>query len=310
MVLDELAHENLPGSENAKRWQDALSLRDRGISVIGAFNIAHLETAAPVAEAALGFPIREIVPLAFLEAADEVIALDVSPSLLKSRLRSGKVFESADVERALGGTFSDRTLYVLRELLLRTIDTLTIPAVWAGRASTAAAFIIPGVPAEAFLRRTAAIAGALDLAIQIYYARPTSAEDAAALARTFGGEALAGDFDARHADISGVRASLIALPLSPLARRFANRVMDRDIFIAGAEQTFLATGANAQERAVRAFGGGLRDGYGKLTVFLGPAAGAGKTMAMLDRAHQDCAAKAWTWWPALSKPTAARRRGH
>jgi two-component system sensor histidine kinase KdpD len=62
--------------------------------------------------------------------------------------------------------------------------------------------------------------------------------------------------------------------------------MDRDVFIVGAGQTFLATRADAEERAARLFGDRMRGGYGKLTVFLGPAAGSGKTMAMLDRGHQ------------------------
>lgn len=286
IVLDELAHDNLPGGVHAKRWQDALALRDRGISVLGAFNIAHLETAAPVAQAALGYPVREIIPVSFLREADEVIALDVSPSLLKSRLRSGKVVRPEDVSRALDGAFSDRTLYVLRELLLRTIDELTIPAVSAGSASTAAALVLPNIPIEPFLRRTAAMAGALDLALQIYYPPSISSDDIEAIAHDLDAEALAADFDERRLNLEQVQASLIAVPLGNLAKRLANQMSDRDIFIAGVDQTFLAAGAGAEERAARAFGDRIRAGYGKLTVFLGPAAGAGKTVAMLDRGHQ------------------------
>jgi two-component system, OmpR family, sensor histidine kinase KdpD len=286
VVLDELAHDNLPGSPHAKRWQDALALRDRGVSVLGAFNIAHLETAAPVAQAALGYPVREIVPVSFLRSADEVIALDVSPSLLKSRLRSGKVVRPEDVDRALDGAFSDKTLYVLRELLLRTIDELTIPAVSAGSVSTAAALVSPNVPIEPFLRRTDAIADALDLALQIYYPDSVSPDEVEALAREFDAEVLVADFDERRLDVAQLPASLIALPLGNLARQLANQPLNRDIFIAGVGQTFLAPGAGAEERAERAFGDRARAGYGKLTVFLGPAAGSGKTVAMLDRAHQ------------------------
>ncbi len=286
IVLDELAHDNLPGAVHAKRWQDALALRDSGISVLGAFNIAHLETAAPVAQTALGYPVREIIPVSFLRAADEVIALDVSPSLLKSRLRSGKVVRPEDVPRALDGAFSDRTLYVLRELLLRTIDELTIPAVSAGSVSTAAALILPGVPIEPFLRRTAAMADALDLALQIYYPSSVAADDVEPIAHDLDAEALVGDFDERRLHLEQLAASLIAVPLGNLAKRLANQMSDRDIFIAGIGQTFLATGAGAEERAARAFGDRIRAGYGKLTVFLGPAAGAGKTVAMLDRGHQ------------------------
>lgn len=286
IILDELAHDNLPGAKNAKRWQDALALRDKGMSVLGAFNIAHLETAAPVAQTVLGYPVREIIPVSFLRAADEVIALDVSPSLLKSRLRSGKVVRAEDVDRALGAAFSDRTLYVLRELLLRTIDDLTIPAVEAGNVSTAAALVLPGIPVEPFLRRTAAIADALDLALQIYHPASISPDEIEPLAHNLDAEVLTGDFDQRRLDVAQLLASLIALPLGTLAKTLVNQRLDRDIFVAGIGQTFLAVGAGAEERAARAFGDRMRAGYGKLTVFLGPAAGSGKTMAMLDRGHQ------------------------
>ncbi len=286
VILDELAHDNLPGSVHAKRWQDALALRERGISVVGAFNIAHLETAAPVAQTALGYPVREIVPASFLRAADEVIALDISPALLRSRLQSGKVVRQDDVDRALGGAFSERSLYVLRELLLRTIDELTIPAISAGSASTAAAFVLPGTPIEPFLRRTAAIAHALDLALHVYHPPSVSPDEIEPVAHDLDAEVLAADFDERRLDLSELPASLIAVPLGKLALKLAGQRLDRDIFIAGAGQTFLAEAASDEKRNARAFGDRARAGYGKLTIFLGPAAGSGKTVAMLDRGHQ------------------------
>jgi two-component system sensor histidine kinase KdpD len=286
IILDELAHDNLPGSVHAKRWQDALALRERGISVVGAFNIAHLETAAPVAQTALGYPVREIVPASFLRAADEVIALDISPALLRSRLQSGKVVRQDDVDRALGGAFSERSLYVLRELLLRTIDELTIPAVSAGSASTAAAFVLPGTPIESFLRRTAAIAHALDLALHVYHPPSVSPDEIETVAHDLDAEVLTADFNERRLDFSELPASLIAVPLGKLALKLAGQRLDRDVFIAGAGQTFLADVAGNDERTARVFGDRARAGYGKLTIFLGPAAGSGKTVAMLDRGHQ------------------------
>ena len=286
IVLDELAHDNLSGTVHATRWQDALALRERGISVLGAFNIAHLESAAPVAEAALGYPVRGIVPISFLKAADEVIALDVSPSLLKSRLRSGKIVHYQDVNRALDAAFTDRTLYVLRELLLRSIDELTIPAIQAGNVSTAAAFVLPGVPIDAFLRRTAAMAEALDLRLEVYRSPQVPADDVEPASHDLDAETLVAEIERNRINFENVRASLIALPLGPIGRRLLKTRVDRDVFVAGVGQTFLARGANPEERAVRAFGDRQRSGYGKLTVFLGSAAGSGKTMAMLDRAHQ------------------------
>jgi two-component system sensor histidine kinase KdpD len=110
IVLDELAHANPPGAPNAKRWQDAQALRAAGKSVLGAFNVSHLETVAPVAEKIVGHPIREIVPLSFLRGADGVIALDVPPSVLESRLRSGRIVRPEDVERAVTGAFRPSNL--------------------------------------------------------------------------------------------------------------------------------------------------------------------------------------------------------
>ncbi len=222
-----------------------------------------------------------------MKSADEVIALDVSPALLKSRLRSGKVVRPEDVERALGGAFSDRTLYVLRELLLRTIDELTIPAVSAGSVSTAAALVLPGVPIEPFLERTARNRARARSAVADLLSAVGSAgrcrTDRARLGRRSADAAIS---PRNSANIAELRASLIAVPLSPLASKLANQRLDRDVFIAGIGQTFLDRSAPAEERTARVFGDRSRAGYGKLTVFLGPAAGSGKTYAMLDRAHQ------------------------
>ena len=167
VVLDELAHDNLGDSTNAKRWQDALALKKQGIGVIGAFNIQHLENVAPTVESLIGYPVREIIPLSFLQAADEVVALDVSPRLLQSRVRAGKIVNEPDVDRALNGIFKEQTLYMLRELLLRTVDSLTLPVVRDGRTSMAAAFVYPNVDQVAYLKRTAAIAQALDLGLEV-----------------------------------------------------------------------------------------------------------------------------------------------
>ncbi|MEO6834379.1 MAG: hypothetical protein ABI231_00505 [Candidatus Tumulicola sp.] len=285
LLLDELAHENLNGSVHAKRWQDALALRERGIGVIGAFNIAHLETVAPVAETLIGYPVREIVPLSFLQSADEAIALDVSPQLLRSRVRAGKVVNERDIDRALNGMFKDQTLYMLRELLLRTFDNLTLPVVKAGRGSMAAAFVYPGVDPAPFLKRTAAIARALDLSLEVV---PTAGVAAASLespARELGGEILRESGDPTALAREALHAALVAVPNGRAAAKLANVPLAYDLFIVGTDQTYLAENA-ARSPYSHTAGDRLRVGYGKLTVYLGAAAGAGKTYAMLDRAHQ------------------------
>ncbi|MBV8067674.1 MAG: hypothetical protein JO113_06835 [Candidatus Eremiobacteraeota bacterium] len=285
VILDELAHDNLGDAAHAKRWQDALALKENGIGVIGAFNIAHLETVAPTAEALIGYPVREIVPLSFLQSADEVVALDVSPRLLQSRVKAGKIVNEQDIDRALSGAFKEQTLYMLRELLLRTIDNLTLPVVRAGRTSMAAAFVYPNVDAAPYLKRTAAVAEALDLGLEVV---PTYGVECATLermARELGGELLHETADPAQTPGDALRASLVALPNGRIAARLANRPLPYAPFIVGAGHTYLG------ENPVRSpyshtTGDRLRVGYGKLTVYLGAAAGAGKTYAMLDRAHQ------------------------
>ncbi len=285
VILDELAHENLGVAPHAKRWQDALALQRHGIGVVGALNIQHVETVAPAAEALIGYPVREIVPLSFLQAADEVIAIDVSPRVLQSRVRAGKIVNEQDIDRAMNGVFKEQTLYMLRELLLRTVDSLTLPAVREGRTSIAAAFVYPGDDQTPYLRRTAAIAEALDLGLEIV---PTRGVDIGALERTardLGAEMLHAAVDASSIPSDDLRASLVALPNSKMASKLANMPLSYDLFIAGARQTYLGENP-ARSPYSQTAGDRLRVGYGKLTVYIGAAAGAGKTYAMLDRAHQ------------------------
>jgi two-component system sensor histidine kinase KdpD len=285
VVLDELAHENLGEASNAKRWQDALALKERGISVVGAFNIAHLETVAPAAEALIGYPVREIVPLSFLQAADEVVAIDVSPRLLQSRVRAGKIVNEADVDRALNGVFKEQTLYMLRELLLRTVDNLALPVVKAGRTSVAAAFVYPGVEPAPYLKRTAAIAHALDLALEVVPVDGVDRTPLERLARELNGEILRESIDPSVSSPDALRASLVAVPLGKTATKLANQPLPYDLFIVGVGQTYLGENP-ARSPYSQTVGDRMRVGYGRLTVYLGAAAGSGKTYAMLDRAHQ------------------------
>ncbi len=285
VVLDELAHDNLGEGPHAKRWQDALALKERGIAVLGAFNIAHLETVAPTAEALIGYPIREIVPLSFLQNADEVVALDVSPRILQSRLRAGKIVNEQDVDRALAGPFKETTLHMLRELLLRTVDSLTLPVVKAGRTSAAAAFVFPDLAPMPYLRRSAAVAHALDLALEIVPTPGTAREPLERAARELGVELLGEPLEPSLEAQDHLRASLVALPFGKTAVKLANVPLPFDLFIVGTGQTYLG------ENPVRSpysqtVGDRMRVGYGKLTVYVAAAAGAGKTFAMLDRGHQ------------------------
>jgi len=287
IVLDELAHANPPGARHAKRWQDALALREAGKSVLGAFNVMHLDTVAPVAERILGYPIREIVPMAFLRRADRVIALDVAPSILDARLRTGRIVRDEDVDRAAAGLFQPKNLEMMRQLLLRTVDDLTIPVIAPSKVSTALAVPAPRVDPEPLVRRAAALSEALDLALEI---APSGEVDESRLAevmlRADAGR-IAMPKGLERGDLRDVRASLAIVPRGPLADKILAHPLDRDLFVADPARTpFARAYDDPRTPYATALADRLRIGYGKLTIYLGSVAGSGKTFAMLDRAHQ------------------------
>jgi two-component system sensor histidine kinase KdpD len=120
-IVDELAHTNVPGSRNRKRYQDVLELLDAGINVIGAFNVQHLESLKDVVERVTGVAIRETVPDSFLKQADQVVNLDLAVEDLQERLRAGKIYGADKVGWALEHFFKDANLGHLRELALREV---------------------------------------------------------------------------------------------------------------------------------------------------------------------------------------------
>jgi two-component system, OmpR family, sensor histidine kinase KdpD len=120
-VVDEIAHTNVPGSRNRRRYQDVLALLDAGINVIGAFNIQHLESLTDVVQRVTGVAIRETVPDSFLKRADQVVNLDLAVEDLLERLQGGKIYAADKVSWALEHFFKDRHLATLRELALREV---------------------------------------------------------------------------------------------------------------------------------------------------------------------------------------------
>jgi two-component system sensor histidine kinase KdpD len=119
-VVDELAHTNVPGSKNRKRYEDVLELLDAGINVLTAVNIQHLETLNDAVNRSANTVIRETVPDNFLKRADEVVNVDVTVDELRSRLRQGKIYAAEKVEQSLANFFRKGNLNMLRELALRT----------------------------------------------------------------------------------------------------------------------------------------------------------------------------------------------
>lgn len=120
-VVDELAHTNVPGSRNSKRYQDVEALLDAGISVLSALNVQHLESLHDMVLRATGVDVRERVPDRVLHRADEIVVVDLAPDELQERLRAGRVYPPAKVERALQSFFRSDNLTSLRQLALREV---------------------------------------------------------------------------------------------------------------------------------------------------------------------------------------------
>jgi two-component system sensor histidine kinase KdpD len=121
VVVDELAHTNVPGSKHAKRWQDILELLDNGINVITAVNIQHIESINDEVQRITGVDITERVPDSFLQRADEVVNIDLTAGELIDRLKEGKIYDKAKVETALRNFFQPEKILQLRELALKEV---------------------------------------------------------------------------------------------------------------------------------------------------------------------------------------------
>ncbi|WP_198970157.1 DUF4118 domain-containing protein [Xylophilus sp. ASV27] len=119
LLLDELAHANVPGARHAKRWQDVEELQAAGIEVWTALNVQHLESLNGTVGAITGVRVQETVPDTVLDGADEVVLVDVTPDELLSRLAAGKVYLPQQAERAARNFFRKGNLIALRELALR-----------------------------------------------------------------------------------------------------------------------------------------------------------------------------------------------
>lgn len=121
VLVDELAHTNVPGSKNKKRYEDVLEILEAGISVISTVNVQHLESLNDAVEHITGIRVRETVPDSLLRTADEVQLIDVAPEALQLRMRDGKIYAMVKVEQALNNFFKTGNLIALRELALREI---------------------------------------------------------------------------------------------------------------------------------------------------------------------------------------------
>ncbi|MDX2391149.1 MULTISPECIES: sensor histidine kinase KdpD [unclassified Streptomyces] len=117
-LVDELAHTNVPGSRNAKRWQDVEELLQAGIDVVSTVNIQHLESLGDVVETITGVRQRETVPDEVARRADQIELVDMSPQALRRRMAHGNVYKPDKVDAALSNYFRPGNLTALRELAL------------------------------------------------------------------------------------------------------------------------------------------------------------------------------------------------
>jgi len=196
-LVDELAHTNVPGSRNPKRWQDIEELLNAGIDVITNVNIQHLESLNDVVMKITGVPQRETVPDAIVRAADQVELIDMTPEALRRRMAHGNIYPAEKIDAALGNYFRPGNLAALRELALlwladkvdeglqRYREAHDIQGTWEARERVVVA-LTGGPEGETLIRRAARIAarstGGDLLAVYVTRSDGLTGADPAALA--------------------------------------------------------------------------------------------------------------------------------
>jgi two-component system sensor histidine kinase KdpD len=121
VVVDELAHTNIEGSKNDKRWQDVIDILDAGINVISAVNIQHIESLNEEIRNITGIEVSERVPDSVLKEADEVVNIDLTADELVTRLKEGKIYAPDKIPIALQNFFQPEKILQLRELALKEV---------------------------------------------------------------------------------------------------------------------------------------------------------------------------------------------
>jgi len=121
VIVDELAHTNVAGTENPKRYEDVEDLLDAGISVMTAVNIQHFESVQDIVSRVTGVAVQERVPDRILRQADAVVNVDLPSEELRQRLRAGKIYPADRIQPALENFFTEENLASLRELAMRQI---------------------------------------------------------------------------------------------------------------------------------------------------------------------------------------------
>ena len=126
VIVDELAHTNIEGSKNEKRWQDVLEILEAGINVISAVNIQHIESLNDDVKRITGVDVQERVPDNVLRLADEVVNIDLTSEDLISRLKEGKIYTQDKIQTALTNFFKADQILQLRELALKEVASQVV----------------------------------------------------------------------------------------------------------------------------------------------------------------------------------------
>jgi two-component system sensor histidine kinase KdpD len=121
VLVDELAHTNVPGVRHAKRWQDVEDMREGGLDVITTVNVQHVESVKDLVEKVTGIIVRETVPDSELDGADEIQFIDITPEALRKRMRHGNIYARDKVETALANFFRPQNLAAMRQIGLRLV---------------------------------------------------------------------------------------------------------------------------------------------------------------------------------------------
>ena len=228
ILVDELAHSNAPGSRHPKRWQDVEELLDAGIDVFTTVNVQHLESLNDVVGGITGIRVAETVPDTVFDRADEVVLVDIPADELLARLKSGRVYQGEQAERASRNFFRKGNLIALRELALRrTADRIeddvrayrveqSIAAIWKTGAALLAC-VGPRPGCDQVVRSTARLAGQLGTGWHAIYVETPSLQrlPAAKREQILGTLKLAQDLGATTAVLA---ASDIALASVEYAR--------------------------------------------------------------------------------------------
>jgi len=121
VLVDELAHTNIEGSKNRKRYEDVMELVEANIDVLSTVNVQHIESLTPLVQSITGVQVRETVPDWVLQQVDEIVMADLTPEALQTRMKRGDIYPLERAERALGHFFRPGNLISLRELALQQV---------------------------------------------------------------------------------------------------------------------------------------------------------------------------------------------